>query len=89
MGQLTIPPSVLFRDLGGEAVLLELETGCYFGLDEIGTRIWRLIEKHGELPRVERELLEAYEVSPDHLAGDLSAFVRSLVSRGLLRAHEA
>ena len=35
--RITVPESVLFRDLDGEAVLLETVTGRYFGLDEVGT----------------------------------------------------
>ena len=40
---ITISPDVAFRDLDGEAVLLNLATGTYFGLNEMGTRMWHLI----------------------------------------------
>ncbi len=40
-----IPDEVIFRELDGEAVILNLDTGIYFGLDAVGTRIWRLIEE--------------------------------------------
>jgi hypothetical protein len=38
---------VVFHDLQGELVLLNLKTGVYFGLDSVGTRIWHLIREHG------------------------------------------
>lgn len=84
MSQVRIPSSVLFRDLGGEAVLLELNSGCYYGLDEVGTRIWSLLESHGDLNRVEAALLAEYDVGRELLAEDLAEFVRTLAERGLL-----
>jgi hypothetical protein len=82
--QIQIPSTVLFRDLGGEAVLLELDSGCYYGLDEVGTRIWSLLEQHGDLGEVEKQLLAEYDVSHDQLAADLRSFVQELEGRGLL-----
>ncbi|MBN1400973.1 MAG: PqqD family peptide modification chaperone, partial [Anaerolineae bacterium] len=38
-----ISPGTLFRELDGEAVLLNLESGHYYGLDEVGTRILSLL----------------------------------------------
>jgi len=38
-----IPDDVLFRELDGEAVLLNLKTGIYFGLNPVATRMWQLI----------------------------------------------
>lgn len=88
MAQLHIPSSVLFRDLGGEAVLLELESGCYYGLDEVGTKIWGLFQRHADLERVERELLAEYDVDRDQLGSDLASFVRALAERGLVTLHD-
>lgn len=84
MTQIRIPSSVLFRDLGGEAVLLDLESGCYYGLDEIGTRIWSLLESHSDLDRLEEELCGEYDVGRENLRADLRTFVRTLTERGLL-----
>lgn len=84
--RLTIPTSVLFRDLGGEAVLLELESGTYFGLDGVGTRIWSLIAEHGRLDRVRAALLAEFDVEPEVIEEDLRSFVAELMRRGLVIA---
>jgi hypothetical protein len=81
-----IPARVLFRELAGEAVLLQTESGLYFGLDEIGTRIWSLLQQHGELGRVYEQMLEEFAVSPERLREDLLQFVATLTARGLLEA---
>jgi hypothetical protein len=36
---LSIPEDIVFRDLAGEAVILNLGTGMYFGLNAVGTQI--------------------------------------------------
>lgn len=82
--RLTVPARVLFRELEGEAVLLQTESGMYFGLDAVGTRIWSLLQQHGDLGRVHRQMLEEYAVDPDQLREDLLRLVTTLVARGLL-----
>jgi hypothetical protein len=83
--RITVPESVLFRDLDGEAVLLETGSGRYYGLDEVGTRMWNLLQLHGETEAVCRALLAEYDVSEDRLCEDLRRFVETLAARGLLR----
>ena len=80
---LAIRPQVVFRQLDNEAVLLNLETGTYFGLDPVGTRIWQLIVHHGLLVRVLEALLEEYEVEPARLERDLLDLCRQLSEKGL------
>jgi Coenzyme PQQ synthesis protein D (PqqD) len=79
-----IPDDVIFRELDGEAVVLNLDTGIYFGLDAVGTRIWRLIEERKALKAVLDTLIDEYDAPPDHLQRDLLAFVERLNTKGLL-----
>jgi len=82
--RVTVPESVLFRDLDGEAVLLEIATGRYYGLNEVGTRIWSLLQLHGEIEAVHRDLLAEYHVPAHELRQDLLDFVGLLISRRLI-----
>ncbi|MBC7233754.1 MAG: PqqD family protein [Chloroflexi bacterium] len=79
---------VLFRDLGGEAVLLNLQSGKYYGLDEVGTRMWSLLVQHGKVRQAYDALLAEYDVSEERLQEDLLDFVDELVSHGLLQVDE-
>ena len=83
--RITVPESVLFRDLDGEAVLLETGSGRYYGLNEVGTRMWSLLQIHGETGAVCRALLAEYDVQADRLREDLGRFIETLAARGLLR----
>ena len=47
---------VVFRDLDGETVLLDLRGGVYFGLDGVGARIWQLLQRPTSL-RAVRDVL--------------------------------
>src|SRR4051812_15119232 len=47
-----ISDDVLFQELQGEAVLLELKTGVYFGLDKVGTRVWQLLGEQATIAGV-------------------------------------
>ena len=82
----TVRPNAntLHRELGGEGVLLQLDSGEYFGLDEVGERIWALMMEDGDLSRVESRLIEEFEVEPSRLAADLKAFVDELAERRLI-----
>ncbi len=86
MTRVAVPETVLFRDLDGEAILLATDSGKYFGLNEVGTRMWSLLRLHGEVEPVFRELLAEYDVAEDQLREDLARFVDLLAARGLVKA---
>ncbi|MBW8873572.1 MAG: PqqD family protein [Acidobacteria bacterium] len=85
MIRVAIPETVLFRDLDGEAVLLATDSGRYFGLNEVGTRMWSLLRLHGDVEAVCRALLAEYEVPEARLREDLAQFVGTLAARGLVK----
>jgi hypothetical protein len=80
----TITPEVVFKELRGEAVLLDLASGIYFGLDETSTRLWQLLMSHGSLRRTFDSMLEEFEVEPERLQRDLLEFVAELTRRRLV-----
>ena len=82
--EIQLSSEVLFRELQGEAVLLDLRSQSYFGLDEVGTRIWQLLAEHGRRePALEALLLE-FEVDREILTRDIDEFLARLESAGLI-----
>lgn len=79
-----IRDDVLSRDLQGEQVILDLNTGVYFGLDPVGTRIWHLFQEHQPLQKVLDSLLEEYEVTETQCTQDLLRFVALLLEKKLV-----
>ena len=84
-----VPKHVLVRFLGKETVLLNLEAECYFGLDEIGTRMWQVVTAAPSIENAYAELLAEFDVAPELLRQNLSELLGRLVDLGLLRVHYA
>jgi len=87
--RLRVPEGILFQDLQGETVLLNLNTGVYFGLDPVGTRIWQLIQEQQSLQKVQDCLLEEYDVTRDQGLQDLLALITQLQEKGLIEVSHA
>ena len=79
-----IPNDVVFRELQGEAVILNLTSSMYFGLDAVGTRVWQLCEAHGSLQTVWEQMQQEFDAPGETLRSDLLAFVDELIAKGLL-----
>ena len=84
--QLRVHPSVLSRELAGETVLLNLESGVYYGLDAIGTRAWNLLAEERTFADVCTIMLDEFDVSQRTLEDDLTTLVRELCDKQLLVA---
>lgn len=71
-------------DMDGQKVMLNIDKGKYYGLDDIGSRIWELIEK----PRTVRELvavlLKEYDVEDETCQRDVLTFLNKLHAQGLV-----
>lgn len=81
---LRIPDHVATRKLGNETVLLNLETGIYFGLDAVGSRFLELLEQDGKIGLVHQIMLEEFNVTPKILEADLLRLCDEMRSKGLL-----
>lgn len=84
-----IPQEIIFHELSGETVLLNLASGQYYSLDEIGTRMWVLLAEHGEIESVIAALLQEYEVKEQQLRVDLDKLISDFTKQGLLEKDEA
>jgi Coenzyme PQQ synthesis protein D (PqqD) len=82
--RVAIHQDAVFRELDGEAVILQLEAGMYFGLDPVGTRLWQLIDTHGRLRPVLEAALEEFDVPADVLERDLIELVSRLSEKDLV-----
>lgn len=86
--RIRIPDDVVVRDLAGEAVLLHLGTGTYFGLDAVGTRIWHRLAELRSTQAIVPLLLQEFDVNEQQLRSDLEALIAQLLERQLLIAAE-
>jgi hypothetical protein len=86
---IALSPDVISQEVSGETVLLDLESENYFGLDEVGTRIWQLIKETNDLNAIYNTLLGEYEVSGERLQQDLTTLLTEIEGLGLIVLEEA
>ena len=77
---------VLFQNLDGEAVLLDLASETYFGLNEVGTRVWELLESSRSLGEIATLLQSEYEVESARAESDVLGLATRLIEAGLASA---
>jgi hypothetical protein len=82
--RIRISEHTLFHELSGETVLLELSRGIYYGLDEVGTRIWRCLGEGRSLQDAVAALVDEYDVTEQQGAEDVLALVQELEERRLI-----
>ena len=82
--KITISEEALSQEVNGETVILDLQSESYFGLDEVGTRIWQLLQEHGETKKVFDVMLDEFDVDADTLASDMKNLIDHLVDKGLI-----
>ncbi len=83
--RVSVAQDVLFRIVGEEAVLLNLKTELYLGLDVVGTRMWNVLVEASSIQAAYDALLLEYEVEPLRLREDLDEFLGKLLEQGLIQ----
>ena len=76
---------MLVSELDGESVLLNLNTESYFGLDEVGARMWSVVTSADSIESAYKQLKDQWDVEPDLLRNDLTVLLEKLAAEGLVR----
>ena len=84
----SIAKDQMATELGEEFVILNLKTGTYYGLEEVGARIWNIIQEPQTVQTIRSELLKEYEVDKDRCHKDLMNVLRKLEGEGLITIGE-
>jgi hypothetical protein len=84
--RLRVPQRITFRRVREEMALLDVDSGVYFGLDEIGARMWELLVELGNLEAVAQRMEQEYDVTGERLRGDLLRLAEELRAKGLIEA---
>ena len=77
-------PAALFSDLQGEIVLLQIEAGIYFGLEEVGAFIWQQLQIPRRMGDLRDSIQAEYEVDCGKCEADLVYFLEDLAKRQLI-----
>jgi hypothetical protein len=79
-----VSPNQVSTSLGHEAVILGADAGQYFGLNEVGARIWELVQQPVQVSEICARICAEYEVQPDECERDVIELLADMRERGLL-----
>lgn len=79
-------PGLMTADMNGATVMMDIETGKYYNIGDIGGRIWELLDSPMSLSELIDVLTKEYSVSSEQCEKDMTPFLSSLLKRGLLLA---
>jgi len=78
---------VVSCSLAGEAALLSLRHGTYYGLDAVGAHVWELIRPGRSVAEVQHALLQRFDVDAERCERDLRALFSQMAHAGLITMH--
>ena len=81
---ITLSPQVIFQELDKEAILLDLNGEAYYGLDEVGMRLWQLLSENGDFDAAVAQLLTEYEVEEEVLRRELQELLEDMAQSDLV-----
>ncbi len=71
-------------DLAGETVLLGLRTARYYGLADVGARIWELLRDPIAVSAISETIAREYDVTVERCEPDVVRFLEDLADQGLI-----
>lgn len=75
---------IITADLNGETVMMDIATGQYYNLGEVGGRIWEILEKTMSRDALVDLLIKEYDVSREQCEKDIEPFLEQLLNSGLM-----
>lgn len=79
-----ISDNVLFQQINNECVLLDMDSEQYFGLNDVGARIWQILSENGDTEKALSQLLAEYETDEITLRTDMVNLLTELGNEKLI-----
>jgi hypothetical protein len=78
-------PAVLSAEVDGEIVMMSIEQGRYFGLDDIGSDIWKRIEQPCSFAALVDALAADYDGDRGTIAADVTTLLTRMAEQDVVR----
>ena len=88
-GCLTKDKKLVTRSIGGETLIVPVRSGvadleCIYALNEVGSRIWELLDERTPVKNIVEAICSEYDVTPEQAACDIGELLSSLEAAGLI-----
>ncbi len=80
----SIPDNYSWRDVKGELIVLDLDSGEYFTFNEIGRTLWLALSEGKDIQETVKAILKDYDTKEEEVLGDIKTYLQGLVDEGLL-----
>src|SRR6185312_4432625 len=80
----TATADVLCQSVEDEMVLLDLKSQRYYGLDDVGARIWQLLQESGSPEEVANQICKEYDGDQKQILGDVEGMIQDFLEQGLI-----
>ena len=87
--QFIISSEAISQEIGGETVILDLNGEAYFGLNQVGTLIWQLLQDTGNRIEILNRLEQVYDIERSELEKDLDELLEQLLDSGLIHCKDS
>ena len=77
-------PSATHQSVGEEAILIDVDSGTYYTLNDTGTIFWELIDGHRSIADCAAEIAGQYDVANEVVTADLLELAAELQAEGLV-----
>ena len=74
----------IFNELGTEAVVMNIESGDYLGLNEVSSEIWKSMDEPIKAEDIVKHLLQRFNVSEGTCQQQTLAFLNKMKSHGMI-----
>lgn len=81
---ISVTKEAVHCDLEDEVVILGLKDGVYYGLNPVGSFIWKLIQKPISVKEIKEAILKEYDVDEETCENDLQELLGDLLDKGLI-----
>lgn len=72
------------QNLNGEEIILHLDNGQYYGLTEVGTHVWQIIQEPKTVEEIKKSVLKIYDVTEEVFEKDLVQLLQDLLEHELI-----
>lgn len=79
-------PELIAADMDGEKVMMSIADGKYYGINQVGSRIWELLESPASVEEICRKITDEFEVEESQCRSDLNKFLEDLLANDIVRA---
>jgi len=74
----------LYSEIDSEAVILDINSGTYFGLNEVSKSIWQLLQTPASQQQLVEKILAEYEVAEEEAVSDIESLLKEMSDAGLV-----